>query len=276
MRSARPEYMFALPHLRDEPVVDLVLRRVVEVVRDERELRRRRAVKAVRRPPLGEPQHDPVDRGVDPTLFERLEHRRRRRSRPGDEQEVRLLLLQLLHERGEVRSGERYEHAVDALAAEVAHHALDREVVALTEDRVLREDDDLVAGAVPSYEARRPHVLVGLPSRAEGVLVDAGHGVACGGPEMKRTLFCWARRHLNGDARRGRSGEVLVPLADQILRCGHGLRRVTGVVRERQFDRVVADLVRALRRVVEPGGAPRCTARRSPRARRCGSRRCRS
>src|SRR5947209_1763505 len=241
-------HLALLAHLRDEPVVHLVLRSGVDVVRQEVDLRRLVAQRRPRRA-LGEPRDDV--RAVEHVLLvERLPHRAGRRACPRDEDQVGVRVLRLLGEGREVGRRERHRdlrHGVTLRADE----RLDRGVVAVTEDGVLVEDDDLLAGALEEA-VDRLHVLERLAPRAERVLVDPRNPVVCrrAGDE-EHLVLGGERRDLERDAGRLGAHDDLVALADQILRRVDGRRRVRLVVDEGEVDRLAVDLVGALRRVVE-------------------------
>ena len=106
VRREQVGHLTPLPQLRDEPVVDLVLRRRVDVVRQVVDLRR---LIAEGRPgrALGETGDDvrAVERAL---LVERLPHRAGRGARPRDEDQVGVRVLRLLRERREIGRGERH------------------------------------------------------------------------------------------------------------------------------------------------------------------------
>ena len=159
VRSEEIGHLAALPHRADEEVVHLVLRRGVDVVREEVDLRRH---VTERRPcrTLGEAGRDLVRDAEGTLLLERPPHRGGGRAGPRDEEQVRVRLLHLLGERREVLRRERHQHAADRVPLR-ADDRVDCCVVADAEGRVLREDGDLLADPL---EERRGglHVLVGL------------------------------------------------------------------------------------------------------------------
>ena len=238
-----------LLHRRDEPVVHLVPRPVRDVVREERDLVRDRPERRVRRA-LVEARDHLVDAREDALLVERPPHRGRRRPGPGDEEEVGLLLLDLLGERREVLRREWHEDPVHLLAAEAAHHLVDGEEVPEPERRVLREDGDVLTAATAEVRACSEDVLVALPAGPERVLVDPCDRIRRrGAGDVQHLVLVGERRQLQRDARRGRAGDDLVPLADQVLRASDGLHGVGAVVHERELDLAAVDCARPLRRV---------------------------
>src|SRR5207248_3209169 len=84
------------------------------------------------------------------------------------------------------------------------------------------EDDDLLPDRLRCDErGRRLHVLVALAPGAERVPVHPRDLVARGGArDEENVVLVSERRHLQRDPRRGRAGEDLVALADQILAGG--------------------------------------------------------
>ena len=100
---------------------------------------------------------DDVGTAEDVLLVERLPHRSGGAAGPRDEHEVGVRVLDLLCERREV--GRRQRHRdLGYRVALAADERLDRGVVAVTEDGVLVEHDDLLAGALQE-RVDRVHVL---------------------------------------------------------------------------------------------------------------------
>src|SRR5829696_3316549 len=137
VRGEQVGHLAALPHRVYEKVVDPVLGRGGDVVREEVDLGGHVA-EGRPRPTLGETGRDLVRDAERTLLLECAPHRRRRRARPGDEEQVRVGLLHLLGERGEVLRRERHEQPPDVVALR-ADDRVDRRVVADAEGRVLRE-----------------------------------------------------------------------------------------------------------------------------------------
>ena len=78
----------------------------------------------------------------------------------------------LLREQGEVLRRQRDEQRLTLCPC--ADDLVDVAVVAVAEDRVLREDGHVLADAA-QRRRRCLHILVGLATRAERVAVDPGH-----------------------------------------------------------------------------------------------------
>src|SRR5439155_13170432 len=132
-----------------------------------------------------------------------------------------------------------------------AEDGLDGGVVAVAEDRVLVEDENLLAAPLEE-RVGGVDVLQRLTARTERVLVDARDGVGRGraGDEQDMVLSS-ERRDLERDAGRDTARQDLVALADQVLRGRDGRGRVRLVVDEREVDRLPVDLSGAAGRVLQ-------------------------
>ena len=107
VRREDVRHLPALLHGASEPVVDRILRRLVDVVRDERDARHLRAEHRVDRT-VREARHD-RRRRRHTLLLQCLPHLRAVETGPRDEDHVRVRILQLLRVRRQVGSAERHE-----------------------------------------------------------------------------------------------------------------------------------------------------------------------
>ena len=290
------------PDALHERLVDLVLRRLVDVVRQEGDPLRRRAEDRVGGS-LVEPGDDRGG-GEHPLAIERAPHRRCGRAGPGDEEEVGLAVQHLLGERSEVARVVRHQQLVDVRAAR-AENRLHRRHIPLPERGVGREDEDILAAWLPQERLGGEDVLVGLTPGSEGIAVDPGERIDRRRPaDEEDPVLLRQRRDLQRHAGDDRPGKDLEPLADQVARRGDARVDHPGVVADHRLDAVAIDHAGPARDVVEadlepfqvllavrleraaaggndsyPDGAPdrprrrRGPARRGLRARRGGRRR---
>ena len=189
-------------------------------------------------------------------LFERLPHRSGRGARPGDEDQVGGGVADLLREGRELRRVLRDEFSGHrgALAAEHRGHPGE---VALAKRGVLCEDEDFLALGAADEGSGGGDILEGLPSGAEGVIVDARDRIRCGraGDVQHLVLFCLFGQR-QGDAGGGGARHDLVALADEVLGGGDRLVAVPGIVRVADVQLVPVDLAGALGLVIDAGFEP--------------------
>nr|WP_258016895.1 hypothetical protein [Nocardioides marinisabuli] len=172
---------------------------------------------------------------------------------PGHEDQVGLGVEDATREGGELGGVLGHEHRLD-VGAGAAQDGLDTGHVALAEGVVLREDRDLLAVEVADQRAGGGHVLVGLAARAEGVAVDAGHGVGRGGPgDVEHLVLLGLLGQRERDARGDGAGDDLGARADRVLGQADRLGGVAGVVDEVEVDLAAVDLAAAVGGVVDAG-----------------------
>src|SRR5690606_41834216 len=123
-----------------------------------------------------------------------------------------------------------------------------------TEVVVLGEHQHLAAGEVADEGGGGLHVLPGLATGAEGVVVDAGDRIGGGGTgDVQRLVLFGQRRQLYRHPGGGGAGDDLVTLADQVGGYRGGGGGLGGVVVVGHLQGDAPYLVAAAGGVLQPG-----------------------